>query len=299
MLNSPLNNLGMRQKNSSTTRSFSGRFRKCDVFQRAVKGFGIHKYVAIAGVAARQALLQRATIFGRIAFLGLILFVFSRLWEVVLGQSPVEAAHARNMLWYLAITEWVLMSIPSVYLDVEKDIRSGDIVYRLPRPACYLAAQIAEGIGALAVRSVFLGTAGFAFAYLLAGGLPDHPLALLVALPMGLAAAGLGTIMYCAIGLMAIWFQDVSPIYWVWQKLAFVFGGLLIPLDFYPSWLRTAAEFTPFHALLYGSGRMALGCNGTIALDSALRLAAWTGIAILVLVFIYRKGLRELSINGG
>lgn len=259
----------------------------------------LRKYVAIANIAARNTLLQRAAVFGRVAFYGLILWVFSRLWNVVLGYSTAEAAHARNMLWYLAITEWVNISIPHVFLDMEKDIRSGDIVYRLPRPTSYLAAQIAEGLGALAVRAIVLGIAGFGFALLLAGGLPEHPLALLVALPTGLVSMAFGMITCCSIGLSAIWLQDVSPIYWVWQKLAFVFGGLLIPLDVYPAWLRTVAEYTPFHALLYSSGRLVLGFTPAVVLESSLRLVLWTTITIVVLICIYRKGMRALNINGG
>jgi ABC-2 type transport system permease protein len=259
-------------------------------------GFG--KYAAIGRIAARHALLQRTAILGRAGFYGLILFVFSRLWIVVLGRDA-DGTYACNMLWYLALTEWVILSIPPIHLDIEREIRNGDIVYRLPRPTSYIGAQLAEGIGVLLVRAILLGITGFGFAWVIAGRLPEHPEALLLAIPIGMSAATLGMVMYCAIGMLAIWLQDVTPVYWVWQKLSFVFGGLLIPLDVYPEWVRSTAEYTPFHALLYTTGHVVLGYSTQSIIVAGLRVAFWLIMALAVLLYIYRRGLKDLSINGG
>jgi ABC-type uncharacterized transport system permease subunit len=67
------------------------------------------------------------------------------------------------------------------------------------------------------------------------------------------------TALYLGIGLLAFWLQDVSPVYWVWQKLMFVLGGLMLPLDLYPSVVQRAAEFTPFPVLLAGPASFVVG----------------------------------------
>src|SRR5262245_37319895 len=56
--------------------------------------------------------------------------------------------------------------------------------------------------------------------------------------------------MYIWIGLLAFWLEDVSPVYWVWQKLLFMLGGLMLPLELYPHVVQRAALFTPFPAML-------------------------------------------------
>jgi hypothetical protein len=33
----------------------------------------------------------------------------------------------------------------------------------------------------------------------------------------------------------SFWLQEVAPVYWVWQKLLFVLGGLMLPLQVYPA----------------------------------------------------------------
>jgi ABC-2 type transport system permease protein len=259
----------------------------------------VRKYRAIAYIAARQTLFHPAAIIGRVAFFALILFVFSRLWRVVLSQGGENPAQTRSMLWYLAITEWLLMSIPTIHLEIEKDVRSGDIAYRLPRPMSYVLAQMAQGAGELLVRMLLLGVAGGVLALWMAGGGPEHPLALLAVAPVGLAACTLGMLTYCVIGVCAFWLQDISPVYWVWQKLAFIFGGLLLPMDFYPEWLRTIAEYTPFYALLYSTGRLALHCDAAAVTQAIARLTIWIALTAALLAVVYRRGLRDLSANGG
>ncbi len=82
---------------------------------------------------------------------------------------------------------------------------------------------------------------------------------LLIVVPFGLAASALVTAWYLGIGLLAFWLQDVAPVYWVWQKLMFVLGGLMLPLELYPVFIQRAAAFTPFPTLLAAPASFMLG----------------------------------------
>jgi ABC-2 type transport system permease protein len=89
------------------------------------------------------------------------------------------------------------------------------------------------------------------------------------------------------------------PVYWVWQKLVFVLGGLFVPLEIYPGWLREIALWTPFAAMLHGPGRMAFGWQPELALLVAAKLFFW-GVAVSALLYlVYRRALRVLDVNGG
>ena len=259
----------------------------------------VRPYAAIATTALRQALAERAATLGRLAFMAVLLLIFSRLWQVVAERGGLPGVTEVEMLWYLAITEWVMLSLPLLHLEIERDIRSGDIACRLARPLSYLAQRLAEASGDAALRGITLGLGGFALAYGLAGGLPHEPRGLLLALPLGALAVALGLLSLAAIGLTAFWLQDCSPVYWIWQKAAFVLGGLLLPLEIYPDWLRQIALATPFSALMYGPGRMAFGWDPAFAATVALKLVFWLGVTLLLLIWIYRRALRVLDVNGG
>jgi len=252
-------------------------------------------HLAVARIAARQAVVSRTEVLGRLVFYGVLLLVFSQLWRVV----PFGSSDPRAPVWYIAVTEWVLLSIPMVHLDLERDFASGEVAYFLPQPVSYVSLKVAEGMGQFVVRLAIIGAFGLPATYLFAGGLPADPRGLPFAIPLALLAGALGVVAQTTIGVLSIWLTDVAPVYWIWQKCCFFFGGLVLPLDVYPGWVRAFARFTPFSALLYGPGRTALGFSPDALVESAVLLAVWTGIALACLKVVVTRGLRILDVNGG
>jgi ABC-2 type transport system permease protein len=123
--------------------------------------------------------------------------------------------------------------------------------------------------------------------------------ALVIVVPFGLAAAALLTALYLAIGLLAFWLQDVSPVYWVWQKLMFVLGGLMLPLELYPQLIQRVAAFTPFPTLLAGPASLVLQ-NG-VATPAALarNLVIWSCVTAVAVWLMFRRATSALTVNGG
>ncbi len=259
------------------------------------------KYVAIARTSARRALAERGVLVGRVVFLAVILFIFSRVWDAVLagGDIGVPGAGRRELIWYLAVTEWCVLSIPQLFLAIESDVRSGDIATRMVRPVSYVGAMVADALGETALRLAVLGPAGALFAWLLAGGLPADARGLVFALPLGALASLLAVLSTALIGLSAFWIVDTSPVYWIWQKLLFVLGGLLFPLELYPAWLRALARLSPFPAMVWGPGRTVMGFAPGAAFATALELLLWTGALAGLLAWLSRRAKLRLAVNGG
>jgi ABC-2 type transport system permease protein len=234
----------------------------------------------------------------RMGFFALFLFVFSQLWAVLLTDPTAEAG-VREHIWYLAITEWIAISQPRVHLDIESDVRSGELAYYLTRPVSYLSFRLSEALAELLTTMAAIGVFGLLWTYWLAGGLPNDPRGLLLALPLGLFAALLALLFHVLIGLSSFWLMDCSPIFWVWQKLMFVLGGLMVPLALYPAWLRAIAKGTPFAAMVSGPGDLAFGLDVTSLATTALRLVLWTALAIGMVWLVYRRGLTRIELHGG
>ena len=226
-------------------------------------------------------------------FYAILLFIFSRLWEAVAADG------AQTYVWYIAVTEWIILSVPNVHLDVEEEVSGGDLVYRLTRPVPYPAAKIAEAFGDFLFRLVVLGAAGFTVAFAVTGTIPLAPVMFVLLIPVGVLAGTLMIVLHFTIGLSAFWLHDTRPLYWVWQKAAFILGGFLVPLSLYPDWLREVALLTPFSAYLYGAGKLTLGAAPVEALWSAARIAGWLVVAVALLLLVYRRALRRVTIGGG
>ncbi len=247
------------------------------------------KHVAIAALAARHALHARGEALARAVFYIAILLVLSRLWQALGAGS--------SYVWYVALTEWVTLAMPLLSTDIEEDIRRGDIAYRIARPVSYLWTKVAEGFGGGLVRLLMIGGIGGVAAWILTGGPP--PKGVLLSLPLATLSFFLLVLWQTAIGLTAFWVGDTQPFFWIWQKLLFMLGGLLFPLEIYPEWLQRAAYCTPFAPLLHGWARLAFDPDPALAAKALLLLLGW-GVALTAfLAWLYRRALRVMDVNGG
>ena len=97
------------------------------------------------GFAAARA--EPGELYGRVVFFFVILGVFSSLWRAVAITGASVGGNANTLVWYLAVTEWVLLSAPHIQFQIEDDVRRGDVAYQIVRPASYLGGHFARSLG--------------------------------------------------------------------------------------------------------------------------------------------------------
>jgi len=256
------------------------------------------KYRALFRIAAVQAVSERGELYGTLVFFPVILGVFTALWRAVSEAGMPLAADPQTLVWYLAATEWILLSAPKTHVQIQDDIRRGDVAYQMLRPVSYLGARVAQSLGALAVRAPVLGCAAFVAAFAFTGRVPEARVFVYV-VPFGLCAAALVSVLYIGIGLLAFWLTDVSPIFWVWQKLLFILGGLMLPLELYPTWVQRVGALTPFPSLLSGPAGFIIGSSHSQAGALALSLSGWAAVVALAFGALFRRATRSLQLGGG
>jgi ABC-2 type transport system permease protein len=257
----------------------------------------IVKYAAFARLGFREARAEPGELLGRVLFFAMILGVFSAVWRAVEESSP-GTRDPREMLWYIAMTEWVVMSVPMIHFQMAEDIRRGDVAYQMARPASWLGSRIAHGLGTLALRAPVMLAVACGAASVFAG-VPANPGRLVVAVAFGLAAAVVMTVFQVGIGVFAFWLGDVMPAWWIWQKLMFVIGGMLLPLQFYPRLFVRFAMLTPFPAFLAGPASFMTAAPLMTVEKLAVSLAFWAMIGLLAARVTFGKAVRRLQFNGG
>jgi ABC-2 type transport system permease protein len=160
--------------------------------------------------------------------------------------------------------------------------------------------RFADGLGTLLVRLMIIGALGLGIACALSGGLPGGgALALVCGAFTAVAAATLNLVFSATIGLCSFFIEDTSPLYWVWQKLAFVCGGGMFPLEMYPDALRGAANASPFQPISYAPGPIALGAEPGLVWLAELVLAGWLLVAAITAHFAFRRALNVPESDGG
>jgi ABC-2 type transport system permease protein len=160
--------------------------------------------------------------------------------------------------------------------------------------------RLADGLGTLLVRLLIVGALGVGTACALSAGLPGGgALALICGAFTAVAAATLNLVFSATIGLCSFFIEDTSPLYWVWQKLAFVCGGGMFPLEMYPDAVRGAADAAPFRSISYAPGPIALGAEPGLVWLAELVIASWLLVAAITAQFAFRRALKMRESDGG
>jgi ABC-2 type transport system permease protein len=258
----------------------------------------VAKYWEFFKIDFAQGLHHRAAALGKIGFYGIILFIFAKLWEVTEKSVNLDLT-PQTLVWYLALTELLVLCYPFLHVEIDEDVRSGNLAYSLLRPASYFWSRYFRGLGAVSSRLLILIVGGLAFPFLFGGGMPEKPLGLLYFLPLALASVATGLVFQLAIGICSFWTQDSNPLYWVWQKSTFILGGLILPLEIYPDWLRKAADYSPFPYMLYKPVMATLRADPLAAAECVAMLALWflVGLGLTFTLFYFAR--KNLVLNGG
>lgn len=264
---------------------------------------GLGKYLAIARVnLLNQLVYIWDTVTGSLLMI-LFIFIFAQLWGATFeaqGAAVISGFTLNQTVWYFVWAEMIQMGKIRHVNTVQEEVKDGSLAYTLGRPYNYLVYHFSFGIGSTLVTTVVLLCLGGLVAYSQVGGLQTfRP----ETLPGLLLVTGLALVLdFCVlsiIALMAFFMEDVSSLVFVYHKIVFVLGGLLIPVDFLPEWLQAIARVLPFNMVVYSPARLFVNWDAGLFRYTVGMQVFWIAVIGAVLAVIYRYGVRRVSINGG
>jgi ABC-2 type transport system permease protein len=249
-----------------------------------------NKYWASIAIAIRHQLAQRGQLVGRFFLYIVIVYLFHQVFESV--QAPA------SRLWYLAITEWIILSAPPLAFQLADDINSGQIAYFMLRPMHFLNVRLMECLGAFSVRFVLLGITCVGLGLCLTGYFPVDVFTWVVGIFFAILSALLCNSVLILIGLCAFWLRDIKTLIYLNLTATLCFGGLIVPLSFYSPLVKTISFCTPYPWILWWPAEFMTG--GTINVFFALM--AWSGWMLVLwglIVFVYQQGIKSFIVEGG
>jgi ABC-2 type transport system permease protein len=259
------------------------------------------KYGSIFSIQLVNSLAYPAELVGRSLVIIPFMWIFAQLWRVTFaaaGSNEINGLTLVDTLWYLMLAETIELSRPRMGNTIADAVKDGSIAYILNKPYDFMLYQLSTSMGETVFRAIMLAGLGSGVVWLLVGS-PPNLAGYLVVIPALIGAWVLNFCISVIIGLAAFIVEDISAFQWIYQKFAFILGGLLIPLDFYPLWLQEIARALPFAAMVYGPARLfvdpSLAALGSTLLVQTIWIIGLGGLAYLA----YRRGLTHLVVNGG
>ncbi|QGQ96019.1 ABC transporter permease [Paenibacillus psychroresistens] len=259
------------------------------------------KYTSVGQITLRNHFAYVVDFLVRSIFLLIILYIFMQLWQVTFqgeGSSLIAGYSFKQMIWYLIFTESMTLACPSVCNKVEEEVKSGDVAYRLTRPVSYIGFHYMAFMSEVAVRFSINLTIGTVLGILVLG-LPDFGYGWLAFFLVAAFGFTINFMLNMALALSAFWVEETRGLEFVYNKLLFTIGGMLMPLEIFPETMQRICHWLPFQTVLYFPAKTAVHYDGSKLLTMLGIQCIWLVIMGLVVVFIYSRGVKKLNVNGG
>ncbi len=248
-------------------------------------------------VAGRRLLADPHVLAVGALFYLLVTAVLASLWRAAAGEhGDVAGYSAVAITWYIATSEAAVCALPGRMIEyIGADIGSGAIAVEMLRPAPVVMVRLAAETGRALVFVAALAVPGAALAWLLAGPPPSLQ-GILLALPALVLALGANISLQHAIAGSAFWLRDTRAMWFLYLKLVYVLGGMLLPLEVFPDGLRKVALALPFMVMAYAPARLA---SGHVEPWLLLVQVGWLVVLAALAVWVFARGQRRLQVVGG
>lgn len=257
------------------------------------------RWPAVAGrTAADRALAERSGLVVTALFYAIVVAVLAGLWRAAAGAGggSLVGYSAAAITWYIAATEAATVALNvRMIADIGEDVASGAVAVELLRPASVVGVRLASGVGWALPRLALCVATGIVLCVVTVGAPPSWTGALL-AVPSLVLAIGCNIAAQHAFAAAAFWLRDAGSAWFLYQKLVFVVGGMLLPLEVLPDGLQTVARWLPFQAMAYAPARLAAGHVEPMLLVVQV---AWLTVLTAAAVAAFAAGERRLQVVGG
>jgi ABC-2 type transport system permease protein len=262
----------------------------------------VSKYYWIARTSAKSNLAYLSEVASRIVFLTIILYIFLRLWQVTYGETHstvLGGLTLTQMLWYLVMTESIILSTPRIAPVVDADVRSGSIAVHFIRPLSYPLYCFFNTLGERLVRFFLNLCVGSVIATVMVGLLPLKPASIacfLSVLPLAFIIDFCG---YFLVGMAAFWIEDTNGLTLIYSRMTMILGGMLIPLELFPPGWQPVLKALPFSSVIYGPARLFVDPTSALYVDVLLHQIIACCIFAGAVWFVFRLASSRVFANGG
>ncbi len=262
-------------------------------------GHGMAVFAEAARLGFKHTLGERLLLFGSFLIHGAVILTYAAVFRAVGAASLAGFGLSQaNLIWYMGVTELVLFCTPTFqFREFQHEIRSGEIDLLLVRPCPLWIVKLGDGAGRFWARLLVLAVPCLALTGFIAGGsFPGFGRMLGALLSAGLASPLLTAFLFM-LGASCLWVRHAEPVYWIWHKFLFLFGGLLWPLALYPAAVRHFAWVTPFPAMIATPAQWGLPGGGWWLAAAFLHQLFWVAAIVLITARVGNAMLR--TIQGG
>jgi ABC-2 type transport system permease protein len=262
----------------------------------------ILKYYYISKINFKNSFVYFADSITSALFVAFIIFIFSNIWRVVFASTGTQIINGFTypmMVWYLVLTEAITISQGKIITEIGKEMISGEIANYLNKPYEYIFYKYSSTIGASSATFFLTLLIAGSSAFFLVGPIEFSWMNIAFVLFSSFLGITLHFTMMATLGILCLWLEDSRALDFLYQKIIFVAGGMLAPLDIFPAWFTSICFILPFSYAVYAPAMLFVKFSFDKFIQTILTQIFWIIFTLIVALIIFRILSRRVSINGG
>ncbi len=260
------------------------------------------KYYYISKINFKNSFVYIADSFASSLFIAFIVFIFANIWRVIFNATGSELVNGFTlpmMIWYLVMTESIITSQGKITIQIGQEMIKGDIANYLNKPYNYLIYKYASTIGA-STASFFITMFCAGIVAMIMVGPIDFDFTIT---PFIIITAFLGITLHftmmSTLGILSLWLEDARALDFLYQKILFVAGGMLAPLDIFPIWYSSICILLPFSYAAYYPAVLFVRFSMDQFIQIVILQIFWILITCIIALGLFNILSKRVSINGG
>ena len=233
----------------------------------------------------------------------IIIYIYVNLYSFIYSDeaSLINGYSYNQMVWYVLFSEcfWSITKGRAIVRDISVDVKSGNIAYQLNKPYNYINYVISKYLSSSVFKLNLIFSAALIIGTILIGFIPNFSIiGFIAAVITAIFGVIISMIICITLGLFAFFMEDSQPLYWIYSKVILVVGTLF-PIEFMPKFLQPILTYSPIFAINYGPAKLFVEYDPIFLVRVIITQVIYLVIAYLIAQLVYKKGVKNINVNGG
>lgn len=223
------------------------------------------------------------------------------LWTTIFtinGETIISGFTLPMMVWYLVLTESIVTAQGHLIEKIGDEVKTGEIANYLNKPYNYLFYKYFSILGETVTSFFLIFIVGGIVALIIVGPINITIELIPIIAITTLFGLTLNFLFAFNLGILSFWLEESKALHFLYQKMVFVLGGMLVPLEIFPELIKEISLVLPFSYISYYPAKIFVQQN-TLVLGAIIVQFIWIILLLGIGLFLFNKLSKRLSINGG
>lgn len=231
------------------------------------------------------------------------IIIYYYIWMAVFSENTVlNGISKTQIVTYIILARIIYMHMGwGINLYVSELIQTGQVSMRLLIPMDFQLSMLMGRLGDFIAFTFTQSIPSFVIMALFIGVTfpPSIAFTLLFLLSLLLAIA-ISFFIDFGVGIISFYTNNGWGMQMVKYSVMSFFSGAIVPITFFPNWLKKASDFLPFKQLVYDPISIYLGLvSGHELIQVLLRQVFWIVLLFILTRIFYNIAIKKVTVQGG